>query len=243
MWPSSVGGTEIQLARSFVSMIQPTVLAVCITLTCLLHTVWVLGSTLGQELGDSGMAHSEILSDVTLRAIASQVGAFYPSLGADLNIRPAEAQLAETFPLWVLGADDIIAGGDDIGVLAKNTGRWHSQLRSGKGVFAAARSIPLGAGDSDWQLRQILGGRYAQEIDQQVDWIDENAKGDPLVRLLEIPAFQITAFWLLNDDNRSDVVVAVLPANSQFLEKRRVYGSQEFLVAMRKERFVIGIRR
>ena len=37
------------------------------------------------------------------------------------------------------------------------------------------------------------------------------------------------------------MVVVKSPANAQFLQKRQIYSSQDFLDAMRKEQYVIGI--
>lgn len=188
------------------------------------------------------MAHTEKLDSATLDMIATQIGELYPTLAGDPNKLRQAAEIAETFPIWVVGVDDIIAGGDDVGKIAQNTGRWHSQIKIGGSVEAAARSIPLGGDATAWQVRQIVEGNYAQQIDQEVDWVDTNAEGDPVVRLLEIPAYQITAFWLVVDADNSSVIVAKLPSGAQFLRKRQVYSSADFLDAVRKEQFVIGIQ-
>ncbi len=188
------------------------------------------------------MAHVDTLNSVTLETIASQVGKLYPTLAGEPGKLKAEATLAETLPVWFLGVDDIISGNNDVASIAQNTGRWHSQIRIGGVASAAARSIPLGGEATDWQVRQIFEGQYPQQIDREIDWVDENAAGDPLVRILEIPAYQITAFWLLNADKSSSVVVATIPETAQFLRKREVYSSQAFLDAVRKEQFVVGIQ-
>lgn len=203
--------------------------------------VLVLGFTLGQEFGDNSMAHTQTLDNATLESIASQVGSLYPRLAGDVEKLQQAAELAETFPIWVLGVDDIIAGGNDVAKIARNTGRWHSQIKIGGSVEAAARSIPLGGDETAWQVRQIIEGKYAQELDQEIDWIDANAPGDPEVRILEVPGYQITAFWLVDGENNF-VVVATIPANAQFLRKRHLYTSAEFLDTIRKEQFVIGIQ-
>jgi hypothetical protein len=43
---------------------------------------------------------------------------------------------------------------------------------------------------------EIAKSPIAEKIDEAVEWIDQNAKGDPLVRLLMIPSYFLTAFWL-----------------------------------------------
>lgn len=188
------------------------------------------------------MAHVDTLNSATLETIASQIGELYPTFAGEPSKLRAEATLAETLPVWFLGVDDIISGTEDVASIAQNTGRWHSQIRIGGVASAAARSIPLGSSSTDWQVRQIFEGPYPQQIDREIGWVDENAKGDPLVRILEIPAYHITAFWLLNADNSSSVVVAILPETAQFLKTRKIYSSRDFLDAVRKEQFVVGIQ-
>ena len=186
------------------------------------------------------MAHSQQLTDATLDTIAKQVGTFYPSLAGDVNQLKQLAELAETFSIWLLCAEDIVAGSNDLSDLAQNTGRWHSQIWIDGKPKGVARSVSLGGDASNWSVRQILEGDLANTIDEAIDWVDTNVKGDPLVHILEIPAFQITALWLVSD-TESNVVIARLPDGSQFLERLILYSSNDFLDALRKERFIIGI--
>lgn len=187
------------------------------------------------------MAHTDKLDDMVLDTIADQIGSFYPSLASDANLLRQPAELAETFSMWLLRAEDIVRDTTNIADLAQNTGRWHSQVRIGGKALVVARSAPLGADPKDWQVKQILEGEFAEAIDEAIEWIDENVKDDPLVRVLEVPAFHITALWLVSD-GEDRVVVARIPSGSQFLQRSQLYSSDEFLQALRKERFIVGIQ-
>jgi len=186
------------------------------------------------------MARTEKLPDAVLDTVASQIGSLYPSLTRDPNLLQQPAELAETFSIWLLRAEDVIKETTRISNLALNTGRWHSQVRIGGKALVAARSVPLGADPKDWQVKQIFEGEFAEGVDEAIKWIDEHVTDDPLVRVLEVPAFQITALWLVGD-TEDHVVVARVPSGSTYLQRSKLYSSDEFLQALRKERLIVGI--
>lgn len=187
------------------------------------------------------MAHTDKLEDATLESIASQIGSFYPSLAGDANLLQQQAELAETFSIWVLRAEDVVLDSKDVSDLAQNTGRWHSQVRIGGKAHVVARSAPLGADPKDWQVKQVFEGEVAVDVDDAIQWVDTNVTADPLVRVLEVPAFQITALWMVGD-GADGVVVARIPNGSQFLQRSKLYSTTEFLRALQKERFIVGIQ-
>ena len=85
----------------------------------------------------------------------------------------------------------------------------------------------------------------AKEIDEGIKWIDANVKDNPLVRILEVPAFYITAFWLINgmaslSFEDSKVLIINAPANSRSLERLKLYDSSVFLDLLRKEPMAMG---
>ena len=206
------------------------------------------------------MAHTQSLPKVALDTIAEQVDKLYPSLSSDVNTRqqPADLQvgklypslssdvntlqqpadLAETFAIWFLPADAIATGNGNLLDLAQNTERWHSQVRIGGEPKVVARSM-ASENPSDWSVRQVLEGELAKEVDEAIEWVDANVEGDPLVHILDIPAFYITALWLINDAE-SEVVIANIPESSQALGRLELYDSRYFLDALRQEPAVIG---
>lgn len=186
------------------------------------------------------MAHVQKLPDGAVDAIAEQVGRLYPSLDNTVTQRQPSAELTETFPVWFLSIDAINTGNDNLLELAQDTLRWHSQISIDGKPEGVVRTMASGDDASDWTVRQILKGNFAKTIDDAIQWVDAEVETDPLVRILEIPAFFITALWLI-DGQESSVIIARLPKHLQNLSPLVQYSSQEFLEVLRQEPHAIGI--
>ena len=187
------------------------------------------------------MAHVQTLPDDTLNAIAKQVGRLYPSLDNNVPQRQPSAELTETFPVWFLSIDAISTGSDNLLELAQDTLRWHSQIWIDGRPEAVVRTMASGDDVSDWVVRQILKGDFAKAVDDAIRWVDAEVEADPLVRILEIPTFFMTALWLI-DGQESSVVIVRCSENLQNLSRFVQYSSQEFLRVLRQEPHAIGIR-
>ena len=187
------------------------------------------------------MAHVQKLPDDALNAVAKQVGRLYPSLDNNVTQCQPAAELTETFPVWFLSIDAINTGNDNLLELAQDTLRWHSQIWIDGKPEGVARAIAPNDDISDWTVRQILKGDLAKTVDDAIRWVDAEIETDPLVRILEIPTFFITALWLI-DGQESSVVIAKLPENLQRLSPLVQYSSEEFLEVLRQEPHAIGIR-
>ena len=187
------------------------------------------------------MAHVQKLPDDALDAIAKQVGRLYPSLDNNLTQRQPSAELAETFPVWLLSTEALNTGNDNLLELAQDTLRWHSQIWIDGKPEGVVRIMSPDEDASNWSVRQILKGNFAKTVDNAIQWVDAEVETNPLVRILEIPAFFITALWLI-DGQKSSVVIAKLPENLQNLRPLVQYSSQEFLRMLRQEPYAIGIR-
>ena len=187
------------------------------------------------------MAHVQELADGALDTIAEQVGRLYPSLDNSVTqgIQPP-AELRETLPIWLLSTDAIDTSSDNLFELAQDTRRWHSQIWISGKPEAVARSTVDGD-VSDWSVKQVLKSDLAKTVDDAIRWVDEKIETDPLVHILEIPAFSITALWLI-DEQKSSVVIARLPGNLQSLRCLFEYSSQKFLEMLRQEPCPIGVR-
>ena len=186
------------------------------------------------------MAHVQKLPDGALDAIAEQVGRLYPSLDNTVTQRQPSAELTETFPVWFLSIDAINTGNHNLLELAQDTLRWHSQISIDGKPKGVVRTMVSGDDASDWTVRQILKSNFAKTINDTIQWVDIEVETDPLVRILEIPAFFITVLWLI-DGQESSVVIAKLPENLQNLSPLVQYSSQEFLEILRREPHAIGI--
>ena len=187
------------------------------------------------------MAHVQELPDGALDTIAKQVGRLYPSLDNNVTRLQPSAELTETFPVWFLSTDGISTGSDNLLEIAQNTGRWHSQIWIDGKPKGVAHFVAVDEDASDWTVTQVLKGDLAKTVDDAIRWVDAEVNTDALVRILEIPAFFITALWLI-DGQESSVVIARYSENLQSLSRLVQYSSEDFLEVLRREPYAIGIR-
>lgn len=190
------------------------------------------------------MAHSDTLPIDTAKAIASQVGQRLASVATPARLAapagPPGPDLGETFSVWVLGLDAVTRSHEDISKLAVQTGRWHHQIRYGGRPQAFARSVPTGPKPDDWAVTQLFESRVAERIDEAVDWVDQNVQGDPLVRLLIMPAYYLHAFWLVEPD-QSQLLVVDMPDGYTRLKYKTLYDPKIFLDHLAQEQHAQGI--
>ena len=187
------------------------------------------------------MGYVQKLPSRALDAIAEQVGRLYPSLDNSVTRHQPQAELTETFPIWTLSTDAIDTGEDNLLELAEDTHRWHSQILIDNKPEGVARSTALDGHISGWVVKQVLKGDLAKTVDDAIRWIDTEVESDPLVRILEVPAFFITALWLIHR-KESSVIIAKCSSGLQRLNPLVQYSSQDFLEILRQESPVIGIR-
>lgn len=187
------------------------------------------------------MAHVKELPDHALHTIAEQVGRLYPSLDNSVTQHQPPAELTETFPVWSLSINAIDTDTDNLLDLAQDTYRWHSQISIAGKPKGVARATTLGEDALDWTVKQVLKSDLAKKVDAAIRWIDTEVETNPLVRILEVPAFFITALWLI-DGQESSVVIAKGSESLQSLNCLVRYPSQTFLEILRRESPAIGIR-
>jgi hypothetical protein len=187
------------------------------------------------------MAHSDVLPDDVIDNLAAQIGSEAGrTLGAAILQRKT-IEMTESFSIWALGADLVTKVDVDLSQLARQTGRWHHQIKVDGKAESFARSMPLGPSATDWSVRELFESEISQKIDDAIDWIDQNVQGDPLVRLLIIPAYHLHAFWLL-DGTLSQVLVVDMPPSFTKLQYGRLYSSREFLETLSQEQHIIGLQ-
>ena len=197
---------------------------------------------LDQNSEEKKMTYVGKLPDHALEAIAEQVGRLYPVLDNSVTQIQPPAELTETFPVWSLSTDAIDIGNGNLSELAQDTHRWHSQiLIDGKPEGVVRSAVSLDGDVSRWAIKQLLKGNLAQTVDDAIRWIDAEVETDSLVRILEVPAFSITALWLI-DGQESSIVIAKCPESLQSLNPLVQYSSQEFLEILRRESPAIGVR-
>jgi hypothetical protein len=163
------------------------------------------------------MAHAATISESALSHIARELAVPVASLfapdarksGALASERP-EAGLADSFPVWLLTSRALKRFSSRVSDLARDTHVWHHQIRVGKEAVAYAESYrsPL---TGEHEAGGVFPDPLAQAVDEAIDLIDEiDPLGDPEVRLLVAPEFDLTAFWLLGDGGSQFLVVDAL---------------------------------
>ncbi len=180
------------------------------------------------------MAHADTLPIDVLDAVASKVAAPLAEFGAVARQAQPTAELGETFSVWSLAPTAILTPDADFATLVTQTGRWHHQIKVSGKAAAFARSTPLGADASNWDVTQLFQSDISEKIDKAVDWVDSNAKGDPVVRLLIAPSYYLHAFWL-SDGKDNQVYVIDAPASFSHVQPSALYSAKEFLEKLAKE--------
>ena len=194
------------------------------------------------------MAKFVQLPEAVLDAITKKIGPKLETVTGSLGAGPGDVALFESTEVWMLEASQVVLPGiNKIGMLAKPTGRWHHQIKNvaGDSPLAYARTKPLGVTAVSWAVVGVFGaGGIATKFDDAARWIDANVDGtiDYEVRLLEIPAYLMFAFWLVapSPSDASLIVMITAPEGSD-LAAERTYTESEFLVLLRNESFVQGL--
>jgi len=195
------------------------------------------------------MAHTDEFPQYATAAIARQVGERLSSIAPSqaLFALPGAPppQLGETFSVWVLGLDAVShpnISDTDIHELMVATGRWHHQVRYEGQAQAFARSVSDDSpGSEGFLVTQLFASHIAQKIDKAIDWVDQNVSGDPLVRLVIIPAFHLHAFWLMERKRESQILVIDMPHSFKHLSYKTLYPTKEFLTLLSRESHVQGL--
>jgi hypothetical protein len=187
----------------------------------------------------------ESLADHILNDIAKQLGSLLPAAPGNWDFAAEDLgeaeriELAETFELWVLDLEAIRQKKGGLPQLARPTGRWHHQIRRGDTPALFARSAEIGT-PAAWKVTEMFESELAAKIDRAISWIDGNVPGNPLARLLVVPAYQLNAMWLL-EDKKSLVYVIDCPTRLHSLHPGDFFENEtQFVTLLRKEEPVVG---
>lgn len=185
------------------------------------------------------MAHADALPADVLNALAAKVGTPLAEFSAFAQQAQPAPELSETFAVWSLNSTAVLTPDVDFTKLVTQTGRWHHQIKVRGKAAAFARSMPLGTDANSWDVTQLFQSDIPEKIDQAVDWVDGNVKGDPVVRLLIAPSYYLTAFWLL-EANNNQVYVIDVPSNFLHVHAGTLYSAKEFLQKLAQEQPASG---
>lgn len=191
------------------------------------------------------MATFKTLPDDVVAHLQTKVGLSLPRTIDALGVAGASRlTLNENVDVWQLSANLVPESTNDLNLVAKPTGEWHLQVKAEDIPIAYARSSPIGFDPTDWLVDGVFQSDLAQKIDEAVDWIDANVQNDNiLVRLLVAPAYQLHAFWLIDQDEPNQQTIVIIDAPDEYLFQKppTTYSPQQFLDNLRSVRHVEGI--
>lgn len=188
------------------------------------------------------MIKADLLDENSLRILPEKIGNFIDI--DDSKFSGKNVQLAETFSLWKIYSCSVKET-DSVDSLAKNVGYWYHQIMLDGTPKAYAQSLL----QEDGQLKvvEFSISRLPEEIYKLIKQIDaseaEYAGQDVLVRLLEIPAFFLYAFWLKGHDTNT-FVIADFPLCNQGkydLPTNRFLSESEFVKTLSKLKAYSGV--
>jgi hypothetical protein len=195
--------------------------------------------------GECFMATFKTLPDDVVAHLQTKVGLSLPRTIDTLGFADtSKMTLNENVDVWQLPANLVTEPTNDLNFLAKPTGEWHLQVRSDDIPIAYARSSPIGFAPTDWLVDGVFQSDLAQKIDEVMTWIDANLQNENiLVRLLVAPAYQLHAFWLIDQDEPSQQTIVIIDAPDEYLFRKspETYSPQQFLDTLRSVRHVEGI--
>ncbi len=88
------------------------------------------------------------------------------------------------------------------------------------------------AAPQDWSVSAVSSSDLSTRIQAALNWIDEDVGGNPMVRVLTVPSYQVTALSLRHGDELVGVVPLPFKGETTF-EARHVYSLDEFVEKLR----------
>jgi hypothetical protein len=96
--------------------------------------------------------------------------------------------------------------------------------------------------DASVQITAVSGSEIAGRISDALDWIKANVPGDPMIRVLTAPAYQMTALGLYAGDTLTGILL-VTPSGGLPIQNEHVYTPSEFRRLLRNVVPTSGLRR
>lgn len=181
------------------------------------------------------MPHTEPIPDPALDVVANEVAVRLPRL---LGVA-----ITSSFEVWRLSAGRISQSpSGDLEALAEPTGRWHHQIALDGQPELYARSVPAPEAQR-WTVGEVTRSPTAKRIDAAIDWIDAYVREDDLARLLEAPAYQLLAIWLVGDRGQGRVLVVEAASRLAGLVAQQLRQESELLRRLRAVEPIVGIDR
>jgi hypothetical protein len=160
---------------------------------------------------------------------------------AELRKQPPRLD-GNPFSVWVLGTDGLVSTqkDKDLRDLAKDTKRWHHQIKLGANLAYARSAIPDNK-SRHASLTKLSVSALAKNVDEALKWFEKNVRNETWVRLLTVPAYDVNALWWIDQAGNSQVLV--LPDRFSNLKSLQRLSSQAFLKFLLAKPRVGGIKR
>lgn len=190
------------------------------------------------------MAKFKVLPDNVIANLQTKIGLStslqtMESLGAT-----SQLTLNESIDIWKLPANAVNEVTNNLSQLAQFSEEWHLQIKDDVHPVAYARTSSLDSTSIDWPIDGIFQSDLALKIDQTMDWIETNFPSeDILVRLLIASAYQIHAFWLIDQSTSDKQTIVIIEAPDEYnLQKPpATYNTKQFLDSLRLNGHIEGI--
>lgn len=172
----------------------------------------------------------------------------------------SDYRLGESFIVYTLDGETIESSDSqvkDLADLVRPTDRRHHQVRVDQKPVAFSRTIV----SKNETVCQFFISKLAEDIQEAMAWIDDYEKRnpgyadtDPLVRLLIIPEYNLTAFWIYKltrlkswrsffqkPKRESNVVIISAPIELEKLKKEEFLNTRQFLQAFAGHSPITGL--
>jgi hypothetical protein len=181
------------------------------------------------------MVHVDQIAANTLPTIGEQLATRLRRLAEETVPVPsgADITLGDSFALWRLGAEKVgaadVQGWPDLLKLANKLDLWHHQIRVNGKAMAYLHSAP----SSTSSTSALFVSPVASSIDKGFAWIRNNVHDNFLVRLLEIPAYHVVTFWMIDELKGTSKVLVISSLVKFIAEQERILTSRELLEGLR----------
>ncbi len=193
------------------------------------------------------MAQGPQLSEEAESSIARQIADRFTSPALTVALaaaveassrQAARPALAESFPIYLLGYEDVVTGRGRLSDRLSPTGQWHHQVAFGSDprLFARSRHEE----DDTWSVKEVVRSDLPRSIGRTIAWIDDNLPEEAEAALLVAPAYFLTAF-LLTGLESVRVVVTDRPEGMGEIEVDHVYDEFTFLDLLSRQPPVRGL--
>lgn len=200
----------------------------------------------------------DITNDERIRVAEGAASLLQELLGPDLGGPGAPMVLGSSLteqmitPQWVDAEDDsdaqslLQATGQTVSVVeagAEPRGGGGTPEKKSAAVGYVRHATGTGRDNAPVRITAVSASAIAGSIRDGLDWIKANVPGEPVVRLLTAPAYQLTALGLYAGDELTGILpVTPMPGGRQFTSEQ-VLTPAEFRKRLRKLAPIQGLER